>query len=314
MRNIKNFFLRNNEDVKVANATERVTKEEYDRRIAEIKKCKADPIYFAENYYNIVSIDKGKHIIEMYPKQKELLKAMQKNNRLTCLAARQCGKTTTYSIFSLWLTIFNPDQHVLICANTGDSAVEFLSKIRMAYELLPMWLKPGCKTYNKKKIVFGNDSSITSAMTSPAVRGRTGGLLILDECAFVEANMMSQFWTGAYPIVSSSKKSKVFMVSTPNGTGNLFYDIYSNAELNKNGWTPFRIDWFEVPGRDENWKKIQMESFNNDSRKFAQEFGNCESFSTRINLYNTKIKQYQEIAIGKLYNEIEQRRNSKKKK
>jgi len=58
----------------------------------EYLKCMLDPIYFAENYYTIVSLDKGQHIIKTYPKQAELITTMIDDDRVVVLAARQTGK------------------------------------------------------------------------------------------------------------------------------------------------------------------------------------------------------------------------------
>lgn len=60
--------------------------------VQEIVKCKNDPLYFAQTYYTILSPEKGKHIIQTYPKQDELIMSMINNNRLAVLAARQSGK------------------------------------------------------------------------------------------------------------------------------------------------------------------------------------------------------------------------------
>ncbi len=71
---------------------------------------------------------------------------------------------------------------------------------------------------------------------------------------------MNEFFASVIPVVSSAKDSNVILVSTPNGTDNLFYDIWTQAnskeaKTNREGWRPFRIDWFEVPGRTEEWKE-----------------------------------------------------------
>ena len=52
-----------NEDygIKKANAqADIVTKEEYERRVREIVKCKRDIVYFANTYFKILSLN-GKH-------------------------------------------------------------------------------------------------------------------------------------------------------------------------------------------------------------------------------------------------------------
>lgn len=101
--------------------------------------------------------------------------------------------------------------------------------------------------------------------------------LIIDEAAFIPKNIMDQFFASVMPIISSSKESKAIIVSTPNGTGNIFYEIWQQANAkdlvkNKEGWKPIEVYWFEVPGRDEEWKEQQIATFGKE--KFAQEFNN----------------------------------------
>ncbi len=43
-----------------------ISREEFEHRIKEIAKCKHDIVYFAENYFYITSLDKGRHIIKLY--------------------------------------------------------------------------------------------------------------------------------------------------------------------------------------------------------------------------------------------------------
>jgi hypothetical protein len=107
------------------------------------------------------------------------------------------------------------------------------------------------------------------------------GVLVCDEFAFLQHSVEEEFLQSVFPVVSSSKTSKIIIVSTPNGMGNEFYKIYTRATLALDGedkvddrfrWTPVKVDWWDVPGRDENWKKQQLETFNGDEKAFAQEF------------------------------------------
>jgi hypothetical protein len=45
-----------------------------------------------------------------------------------------------------------------------------------------------------------------------------------------------------------------------------------NDPDNIDGWKPFRMDWWQVPGRDEKWKQAQIAAIG--KTRFAQEFGN----------------------------------------
>jgi hypothetical protein len=182
--------------------------------------------------------------------------------------------TTITTIYALWNTCFYDDQRVIIVANKENTAINIFKRIRMAYEMLPNYLKPGVKEYGKTGVTFANGSSIgISTTTSTAARGDSASILCIDEAAFIEPHFMEDFWKSVIPIVSSGKKTKIFMVSTPNGTGNKFYEVYSGAEKGTNGWHYERIDWWDVPGRGEKWRK-QMASALGSDEAFQQEFGN----------------------------------------
>lgn len=182
--------------------------------------------------------------------------------------------TTLTTIFALWLTCFTDDQRVVIVANNENTAIRVLKRVRLAYEMLPSFLKPGLKEYGKTGITFANDSSIgVSTTTSTAARGDTANCLIIDEAAFIEQSFLKEFWKSVIPVISSGRKTKIFMVSTPNGTDNKFYEIYSGAEKGTNGWKSERIDWWDVPGRTERWKKNMIATLGSEA-DFEQEFGN----------------------------------------
>lgn len=78
--------------IKKPGEVEAVTKEEFERRIREIARCKRDIVYFAENYYRVINLDKGLHIIKLYDIQKEFLRFLVDNNKVICCSGRQQGK------------------------------------------------------------------------------------------------------------------------------------------------------------------------------------------------------------------------------
>ena len=105
-----------------------------------------------------------------------------------------------------------------------------MDRMRIAYEYLPHWIKPGILVYNKSEITFSNMSSIRAfATSSSASRGFSGSILVIDEMSFIPKNIMDEFFASVMPVVSSAKNSKVIIVSTPNGTSGLYYDIWQQA-------------------------------------------------------------------------------------
>jgi hypothetical protein len=146
-----------------------------------------------------------------------------------------------------------------------------LSRVTLALENLPFFLQPGCKALNKGNITFANNTKIIAAATSgSSIRGLSVNLLFLDEFAFVEN--AAEFYTSTYPVVSAGKETKVIITSTANGVGNVFHRLYEGAIQNRNEFKAFRVDWWDVPGRDEKWKKETIA--NTSEIQFEQEFGN----------------------------------------
>lgn len=146
--------------------------------VKELKKCKEDIIHFAENHFYIVNLDRGKEKIELYKAQRKTLKSLAENRFVSVLASRQVGKTTLLTVYSLWNTCFFDDQRVIIVANKENTAINIFKRIRLAYEMLPNYLKPGVKEYGKTGVTFANGSSIgISTTTSTAARGDSASIL-----------------------------------------------------------------------------------------------------------------------------------------
>lgn len=244
------------------------------KMINEIKKCTKNILHFAENYFHIISLDEGKQNIKLHFCQKRVLRKMRDNRFFVLLASRQIGKTTMMTIYALWNACFNNDQRILIVANKEGTAIEIMNRIRLAYEELPNWLKPGVKEYGKTSVTLANGTKIgISTTTGTAARGQSVNILILDELAFIEPHLVEDFWKSVYPIISSSKKSKIFIASTANGTDNLFYKLYTGAESGESNWACDKILWDEIPGRNEKWKEETIRSIGSRDA-FEQEF-NC---------------------------------------
>ena len=239
--------------------------------IAEYQRCMKDPVYFAETYGKVINLDKGLVPFKLYPYQKEMFNHFNDNRFSIILACRQSGKSISSCMYILWYALFHPDQTIAVLANKGATAREMLARITLALENTPFFLQPGTKALNKGSIEFSNNSKIIAAATSgSSIRGLSVNLLFLDEFAFVDD--AATFYTSTYPVISSGKTSRVIITSTANGIGNTYHKIYEGAVQGTNEFKPFRVDWWDVPGRDEDWKKQTIS--NTSELQFQQEFGN----------------------------------------
>lgn len=291
---------RDNPLLKKAGVITNYTKEQ----VEEYKKCAADPVYFAMNYMTIINVDEGIIKFRMWDFQKNMLRIFKDNRFVITKCPRQVGKTTTTVAYMLWMSLFHNEQNIAILANKGQNARDILGKYQLAYENLPDWLQQGVVTWNKGMVELENKSKIIAASTSSAaIRGGAFNLVFLDEFAFVPNNIANEFFTSVYPVISSGKKTKIIIVSTPNGM-NLFYKLWQDAVEKRSNYIPFEIHWSHVPGRDEEWKEETIR--NTSERQFAQEFethflGSSNTLISGQKLqmmhYSDPISQHDELKI-----------------
>jgi len=242
-------------------------------QLKEYQKCMEDPIYFAETYVRIMSVDFGVIPFTLYGFQRSMVDDFKDNRFNICKLPRQCGKSTTSVAFILWYVLFNPGKTVGILANKGELAQEILGRLQLAYESLPFWLQQGCDTFNKKSMDLENGSKLIATTSSgSAARGMSFSLIFLDEFAFVPPQDAENFFRSVYPTISSGSDTKMIIVSTPKGM-NHFYKMWMEAKEKRSSFKPIEINWWDVPGRDEEWKQSQIANTSED--QFRQEFS-CE--------------------------------------
>lgn len=253
--NARSFYM-NNKKIKKAGVETAFTEEMKE----EIFKCADDILYFAERYFTIRTLDHGKIKIPLRDYQKFWLRVSEFpeiRNRIW-LACRQSAKSTTLTIEILHKMLFNEDYEYVILANKGGTAREIFARVRMAYEQLPLWMQPGVVEWNKGSVILDNDSrTFAAASSSDSIRGFSPNEVLLDEAAFVRND--EEFMASVYPTISSGTKSRITQISTPNGPRGIFYRDYMKAKDGKSSYFSFKVPWFFVPGRDEEWKKKQIE-------------------------------------------------------
>ena len=258
-----------NPNLKKANTPHEFTEEQID----EFIKCKKDPVYFARNYVQIVTLDHGLQPFKMYDFQEKLVNRFHENRFNICKMPRQTGKSTTCVSYLLHYAVFNDSVNIGILANKAATARELLDRLQTAYENLPRWMQQGIISWNKGSLELENGSKILAASTSAsAVRGMSFNILFLDEFAFVPNHVADSFFASVYPTITSGKSTKVIIVSTPHGM-NHFYRLWHDAERGKNEYIHTDVHWSEVPGRDAKWKEQTIA--NTSEQQFKVEF-ECE--------------------------------------
>ena len=298
-----------NPNLKKANVSEDFTPDQ----IQEYLKCADDPIYFIRQYLKIVSLDEGLVSFDMYDFQEEMVQKFHTERFNIAKLPRQSGKSTIVTAYLLWYVLFNQNVNVAILANKAATAREMLGRLQLSYENLPRWLQQGINEWNKGSLELENGSKIMAASTSAsAVRGMSFNVIFLDEFAFVPNHIADQFFSSVYPTISSGKKTKVIIISTPHGM-NMFYKLWHDAERKKNEYVPTEVHWSQVPGRDARWKEQTIA--NTSEQQFKVEF-ECEFLGSvdtlisptalRTMTYEDPLNENKGLAI---YENVEEKHN-----
>ncbi len=283
-KSVDNPFHDGDPELKRSNLLYEYTTDE----ILEMQKCAKDVVYFAK--YCRVMTDDGLFYVKLRDYQESVLREYQANRFNIFLAPRQVGKSITSAIVLVWYLLFNHDKNAMILANVGSTAEELMDKIKAIVRGLPWFLKPGIVVNNVMSLKFDNGCrAIAKTTTKTSAIGFTIHFLYMDEFAHIHPNFIESFFRSTYPTVSSSKVSRIIITSTPNGM-NKFYEIYQGAVTSENSFNPIRVDWWQVPGRDENWKKQEIANLGSEEL-FNQEYGNQFLSSSTLLLGSNELKK-----------------------
>lgn len=242
------------------------------QELAEYAKCEQDVIYFIQNYVKIVHVDDGIIKFKLWKFQEDIIKLLEDNRFVICKLPRQSGKSTVIICgYFLWYILFQTDVSVALLANKETTAIQLMDRLKQSYELLPDFLKQGVVKWDQKLIKLANNNRVRAEATSAAaIRGDSFNIVFMDEFAFVPANIANEFMASVYPVISSGKTTKLFIVSTPNGY-NMFHKIWQDSINKKNTYVNYHCTWRDVPGRDEAWAEETRKNIGSE-QKFQQEF------------------------------------------
>ena len=214
---------------------------------AEIIRCGKDPHYFINNYVRIQHPVRGLIPFRMFDYQEELVQDYMDYRFNVILKGRQIGISEITAAYAAWLMLFHRNKNILVMATKADTAKNIIKKVKVALKKLPQWLQISeIITDNKLSIELANGSQIKAiASADDAGRSEALSLLIIDEAAFVKN--LSELWTGLIPTVSAG--GNIIVLSTPNGTGNLFHKLYTDAEKGQNEFHHTMLMWWVHPER-----------------------------------------------------------------
>jgi hypothetical protein len=268
IRDVKNIpFINRDIKLRKPGLLFEYTKEE----MAELRRCAGDVMHFANKYAQLLT-DEGIIEITLRDYQEEIITAFARERFSILMASRQIGKTVTSAIFIVWYLLFHYEKNALVVADVMDTTKEIIDKIKSIIEHLPFYMKPGIIINNVMSMKFDNGSRLIGRSTTKKTGiGFNIHLLYMDEFAHINSSYLNYFYRAIYPTVTGMKNSKVIISSTPNGM-NRFHEIWQMAIEKKNKYFPMRVDYWQVPGRDDAWRAETIANLGS-LEDFNQEYG-----------------------------------------
>jgi hypothetical protein len=269
----------------------KLTKQEI---MKEIVRCGKRPEYFIHTYAKITHPMKGLIPFHLYPFQEKLLEDFEDHRFNVILKARQLGISTISAAYVAWMMMFHREKNVLVIATKFNTAANLVKKVKAIIKNLPQWLRiSDVDIDNRTSFMLSNGSQIKASSTSgDAGRSEALSLLVIDEAAHVEG--LDELWMGLYPTLSTG--GRCIALSTPNGVGNWFHKIYTEADSKLNDFFPTKLPWDVHPDRDLQW--FEKETRNMSRREIAQELecnfnmsGETVFSSEDIEVYQNSIKE-----------------------
>ena len=288
----------------------------------EYISCASDPVYYL-NTYGYVFDAKKQQVAPMtcFKYQEKCVVNYHKNRNNIVLKSRQTGLSVITAGYVAWRLIFRKDEKILIIANDGDGAVRFLNTVRQFLDYTPKWLLPGGgeRLVNNQKYIQLTNKSYAQAKASSqqAGRGDSLTLLVMDETAFIEH--AEPIWLSA-GLALATTEGKCIMISTPNGTGNLYHETWIRAENKENNFHSMTVHWTEnkycadgleikVTPEGEKvywspWYEERLKDYNYDNVKIAQELDLSFEGSKRLAIENELITKYEKRLLLDEYKKI----------
>ena len=208
--------------------------------------------YFCNNYWHIKHPERGRIVFDMREAQVETIRAWLSNRYSVVLKARQIGFSTLAAAYAFWLTFFWSDRFVVMLSRTEREAAKLLQKSKYGFKFIPQWMKergPQITSDNQLKMTFSNESAIESLPSgNDPARGESVYLVIVDEMAFLPNS--EEAWASIEPIADVG--GRVICLSTANGSGNFFHQMWVGSQTKANLFKGIFWPW-SAGDRDEDW-------------------------------------------------------------
>ena len=204
--------------------------------------------------------------------QEELIQSIEDHQYTIILKSRQVGASETVCSYLLCRALTEPGFAAVVFSKTAQDSGALGKRIRaQAVSIDDASIR--FTTESNSELSFEGLGTIYFLPATPrAARGIPSvSVVVLDEAAFLEG--ASEIYTAALPTMSTlGEKSKLILLSTPNGLGNLFADLWHGDSDDQ--WNRASIHYSQIPiyADDPDWAEKTQKKAKLTDRAWRQEF------------------------------------------
>lgn len=179
------------------------------------------------------------------------------------------GRRLGKSYLSMWEMARQaryPNQKIMYVAPSYRQAKSIIWEELKSKLISKRWVKKINESELSIQLVNGSTITLRSADAGESIRGIASDLVVCDEMAFFPS---ASIWTDIIRPTLSDRQGKALFISTPQGMGNFFYDLWMDAH-NLEDWSAFQFTTLE--GGQVSEKEIEAAKRDLDPKTFKQEY------------------------------------------
>lgn len=215
---------------------------------------------FLEHAWSIATPTEGRQLFKLRPAQRYALEHWENNRYSLTLKARQIGWSTLVAAHAFYSAFFGEAREIIFLSKGEREATQLMTKVKFGYNHLPGWLLakgPKVRADHQQRMLFANGSSIVSMPSaSDPARGSTAWLVVVDEWAFLPN--AEEAWASIEPVADIG--GRIIGLSTANGSGNFFHQLWIDAETGNNNFATMFFPWSANEDRDADWYQGKKDS------------------------------------------------------
>jgi hypothetical protein len=192
---------------------------------------------------------------DLWPRQRDVLDRLTADRLLLLLKARQIGMTWLTCGYVLYRCMERAGRTVLLFSQGQLEANELIERIRLMHTTHADADLPALVTDNTTELEWANGSRIKSLpATRKAGRSFTASVVVLDEYAFMTWG--PDLLAAVKPTIDNG--GQLIILSSADGNGTAFHQLWQAASSGANGFTPLFLDWKANPTRGDDWRDARM--------------------------------------------------------